>query len=131
MHSDPIADFLTRIRNAQMVSKEVVSSPSSKIKVEIAKIFESEGYITGYSLSEVNGFDVIRLSLKYDTDGSPVIDGLKRLSKPGLRKYCGADDIVPVRGGLGTCIVSTSKGLMTDRQAREVGVGGELICSIW
>ncbi len=126
---DPLADMLTRIRNAQQVGKATVSMPSSKLKVNVAKVLKDEGYIGSYN---VNGEVKAELSidLKY-FDGKPVIAELDRVSRPGLRNYSGKDALPTVRGGLGIAIVSTSKGVMTDRAAREAGVGGEVLCTVF
>lgn len=127
--SDPIADMLTRIRNAQMVEKAVVSMPSSKVKVAIAKVLQDEGYIDGYSVRSEAGKAELELQLKYYA-GRPVIERIERVSKPGLRIYKGADDLPSVMNGLGVAIVSTSSGVMTDRHARAKGVGGEVLCVV-
>ena len=126
--SDPIADFLTRIRNAQMASMASVASPSSKIKVEISKVLQAEGYISGFDVDEVDGKPVINLDLKY-FNGKPVIEEIKRVSRPGLRNYQGKDDLPENRAGLGIAIVTTNKGLMTEKQARAAGIGGEVLCT--
>lgn len=128
--TDPIADMLTRIRNATIVRDKVVEVPSSKIKKELAKIFKEEGYIADYEIIDDNKQGIIRLYLKYNGK-EKVISGLKRISKPGLRVYAGKDEIPRVLGGLGIAVLSTSKGIMTDRQARAEGVGGEVICYVW
>ncbi|HPT87556.1 MAG TPA: 30S ribosomal protein S8 [Bacillota bacterium] len=128
--TDPIADMLTRIRNATIVRDKVVEVPSSKIKKELAKIFKEEGYIADYEIIDDNKQGIIRLYLKYNGK-EKVISGLKRISKPGLRVYAGKDEIPRVLGGLGIAILSTSKGIMTDRQARAEGIGGEVICYVW
>ena len=129
MMSDPIADMLTRIRNGQSAGKVDVSMPSSKAKIAIAKVMQDEGYVAGHSLSEEDGKPVLTVTLKY-FEGHPVIDHLKRISRPGLRIYKGKGEIPKVLNGLGVAIVSTSAGLMTDRQARAAGHGGEVICTI-
>ncbi len=132
MMTDPIADMLTRIRNAGMARHKTVSMPSSKMKVEIARILKEEGFIRGYDLQDVHKPQpTLRIHLKYDEEGKPVIGGLQRVSKPGRRIYAGRHDIPWVRSGLGIAIVSTSKGVMTGRQARREGVGGEVICYVW
>ena len=126
---DPLADMLTRIRNAQMAEKPVVSMPSSKLKVAVAKVLKDEGYIAGYQISsEVKSS--LSIELKY-FEGRPVIEEVKRVSRPGLRQYKSSDDLPKVRGGLGVSIVSTSKGVMTDRAARAAGVGGEVLCTVF
>ena len=127
--SDPISDMLTRIRNAQSSEKLEVILPSSKIKVAIAKVLKDEGYITDYSEAEKDGKKLLNILLKYHL-GEPVIATLKRYSRPGLRQYRGKDDLPTVQGGLGVAIVSTSKGVMSDRQARAEGCGGEVLCVV-
>ena len=127
--SDPIADMLTRIRNAQSVDKAVVSMPSSKIKVAIAQVLKDEGYIEDFAVRDLEGKPVIEIGLKYYA-GKPVIEKIERISRPGLRIYKGRDDIPRVMNGLGVAIVSTSKGVMTDRRARETGIGGEVLCVV-
>ena len=126
MMTDPIADMFTRIRNAQHAEKVTVRMPSSKTKLAIAKLLKDEGFITDVSASEENGKPVMDIALKYYED-KPVIEDLKRVSKPGRRQYSGNDGLPKVAGGLGIAIVSTSRGIMTDRAAREAGVGGEII----
>lgn len=128
--SDPIADMLTRIRNAQAAGLEVIEMPGSRMKAEIARILKAEGYIGDY---EVEGTvkKVLRLALKYTDDTEPVIRGIRRESKPGLRRFCGWKEIPRVLGGLGMSVVSTSQGVMTGREARRRKLGGELVCSIW
>lgn len=128
--SDPIADFLTRIRNAQMAKLPTVDCPSSKIKVAIAKVLQDEGYITGYSVSENGGKPIITVELKY-FQGKAVIEEIKRASRPGLRSYKGKDELPKVRAGLGISIMSTNKGLMTESQARAAGIGGEVLCTVF
>ena len=129
--NDPISDMLTRIRNANTAKHNTVDIPSSKMKLSIAKILADEGYISKYELVNKDGFDDIRVSLKYSADGTRIITGLKRISKPGLRIYAGAEDMPKVLGGLGVAIVSTDKGVMTDREARKLGIGGEILAYIW
>ena len=131
MNTDPIADMLTRIRNASMVGLLNVSMPSSKLKVELAKLLKSEGFITDYEVKEEGHFKVLSITLKYDSKNKPVISKLQRVSKPGLRSYCKAQNLPQVLGGLGVAIVSTSKGLMTDRKARKENVGGEVLCYVY
>lgn len=131
MNTDPIADMLTRIRNANTVSHEKVEMPSSKLKVELAKLLKSEGYIVDYEVKEVGKFKVLEITLKYDESGKPVISKLQRVSKPGLRNYSKAKNLPQVLGGMGIAIVSTSKGLMTDRKARKENIGGEVLCYVW
>ena len=130
--TDPIADMLTRIRNANTSRHKTVDIPSSKMKVSIADILFKEGYIKSYEeIKDVNTQGVIRITLKYDEKGTRVIDGLKRISKPGLKVYAGKDELPKVLNGLGIAIISSSKGLMTDKQARELGIGGEVLAYIW
>ncbi|GAC1408477.1 MAG: 30S ribosomal protein S8 [Burkholderiaceae bacterium] len=127
--SDPIADMLTRIRNAQVVQKVSVAMPSSKVKIAIANVLKDEGYIEDFAVSEDAGKAELKIGLKYYA-GQPVIERLERVSRPGLRIYKGKDDIPNVMNGLGVAIVSTPRGVMTDRKARATGVGGEVICYV-
>ena len=127
--SDPIADMLTRIRNAQVVQKVSVAMPSSKVKIAIANVLKDEGYIEDFAVSEDAGKAELKIGLKYYA-GRPVIERLERVSRPGLRVYKGKDEIPTVMNGLGVAIVSTPKGVMTDRKARATGVGGEVICYV-
>ena len=127
--TDPIADMLTRIRNAQMVGHADVSMPCSKLKISIAKVLKDEGYIEDFAVGEDQSMKQLRIGLKYYA-GRPVIERLERVSKPGLRVYRGRDDIPRVMNGLGVAIVSTSRGVMTDRKARADGVGGEVLCIV-
>lgn len=127
---DPLADMLTRIRNAQMAQMESVSMPSSKLKKAVAAVLQEEGYITGFDVAEESNKPVLTVALKYH-EGRPVIETITRSSRPGLRNYAGKDDLPKVRGGLGVAIVSTSKGVMTDRAARAAGVGGEVLCTVF
>lgn len=129
--SDPIADMLTRIRNANMVSHATVDVPASKLKVELAKLMKEEGYISEYEVKEAGKFKVITITLKYTADGKPVITKLERISKPGLRHYSKAKNLQKVLGGMGVAVVSTPKGLLTDRKARKENVGGEVLCYIY
>lgn len=129
--SDPIADMLTRIRNANMVRHEVVEMPASKIKREIAEILKREGFIRDAEYIEDNKQGIIRIFLKYGKQNERVITGLKRISKPGLRVYTKSTEIPRVLGGLGIAILSTSKGIMTDKEARQSKTGGEVICYVW
>ena len=131
MNADPIADMLTRIRNANKLRYEEVAMPSSKIKEGIAKILVSEGFIGSYRIDENEGKKELVLTLKYSATGERVITGLKRISKPGLRVYAEADKIPSGLKGLGIAIVSTPSGLLTDRQARKQHVGGEILCYVW
>lgn len=127
---DPLSDMLTRIRNAQERAKQDVSMPSSNMKIAVANVLKEEGYITDYAVAENGAKPELTVTLKYDA-GSPVIEELKRISKPSLRIYHGAAEIPKVRGGLGIAIVSTNKGVMTDRAARAAGVGGEVLCTVF
>ena len=127
--SDPIADMLTRIRNAQSVDKAVVSMPSSKIKVAIAQVLKDEGYIEGFSVRTEDGKSQLEIALKYYA-GRPVIERIERVSRPGLRVYRGREAIPAVMNGLGVAIVTTPQGVMTDRKARQTGVGGEVLCYV-
>ncbi len=129
--TDPIADMLTRIRNALTASYSTVDIPSSKLKVNIANVLKSEGFIKNYTKITEGQKEIIRISLKYDENGEPVIGGLKRVSRPGRRSYSKGDRIPHTLGGLGVNILSTSKGIMTDKEARKKGVGGEVLCSVW
>ena len=130
--SDPIADMLTRIRNANTAKHDTVDVPASKMKIAIANILLDEGYIAKYDLVEDGHFQTIHITLKYGADkNEKVITGLKRISKPGLRVYANTEDIPKVLGGLGTAIISTNKGVVTDKEARKLGVGGEVLCFIW
>ena len=129
--SDPIADMLTRVRNAIMVSYDTVDIPISKLKVNIAKILKSEGFIKNYKIMDSRRQGIIRVFLKYDENGDSIIGGLKRVSKPSCRIYERSDSIPRVLNGFGINIISTSTGVMTDKQARKMGVGGEILCSVW
>ena len=130
--SDPIADMLTRIRNANTAKHDTVDVPSSKMKVAIADILEKEGYITKYEIVEDGNFKTIRITLKYGADkNEKIITGIKRISKPGLRIYANKEDMPKVLGGLGVAIISTNQGVITDKQARELGVGGEVLAFVW
>ena len=128
--TDPIADLLTRIRNANMVNHQSVEIPASKLKVELVKLLKEEGYIADYKLVDKEAFKVINVELKY-IGNKPVIRGLQRVSTPGLRAYSKAKNLPRVFGGLGVAIVSTSKGLMTDKAARKDNIGGEILCYVW
>ena len=127
--TDPISDMLTRIRNAQAVRKTAVGIPSSKLKVSIAQVLKDEGYIDGFAVHDKEGKQELEINLKYYA-GEPVIEKIERVSRPGLRIYRGRDDLPKVMNGLGVAIVSTSKGVMTDRKARATGVGGEVLCIV-
>ncbi|MGI6649918.1 MAG: 30S ribosomal protein S8 [Bacillota bacterium] len=129
--TDPIADLLTRIRNANIVYHEKVEIPASRSKRAMVEIFKQEGYIRDFEYIEDGKQGIIRLYLKYGPNKARVITGLKRISKPGLRVYAKKDEIPRVLGGLGIALISTSKGIMTDRQARKLGLGGEVICYVW
>lgn len=131
MHSDPIADLLTRIRNGVAARQATVEVPLSKIKLEIVKLLEAEGYVKGHEITTEGKFPQIRVHLKYDAKRRPVIHSLKRVSKPGLRVYKGTAELKPLRSGLTTQIVSTSQGLVTDREARRRHIGGEILCEVW
>jgi small subunit ribosomal protein S8 len=131
MNTDPIADMLTRIRNANIAKHDGVEMPSSTLKVELAKLLKDEGYISGYEVKESGKFKILSIALKYDTKDKPVITNLKRISKPGLRDYKKSKNLPKVFDGLGIAIVSTSKGLLTDRKARKENVGGEVLCYVW
>ena len=129
--TDPIADMLTRIRNAAMVSHETVDVPASKLKVQLAKLLKEEGFITDYSEKVEGKFKVLEITLKYDAKNKPVITKLERISKPGLRSYSKSKNLPKVLGGMGIAVVSTSKGLLTDRKARKENIGGEVICYVY
>jgi small subunit ribosomal protein S8 len=125
--TDPIADLLTRIRNGNMANKPYIDAPLSKIKAEIARILKAEGYIDGYTTSERS----LRIYLKYTDEGEGIITEIKRISKPGCRVYCSKEKLPKVLNGLGIAIISTSKGMLTDREARQTNVGGEVLCTVW
>ena len=130
--SDPIADMLTRIRNANTAKHDTVDIPASKMKIAIADILLNEGYIAKYDIVEDGAFKTIRVTLKYGADkNEKVISGLKRISKPGLRVYASCEELPKVLGGLGTAIISTNQGVVTDKEARKLGVGGEVLCFVW
>ena len=130
--SDPIADMLTRIRNANTAKHDTVDVPASKMKIAIADILLNEGYITKYDIVEDGNFKTIRITLKYGVDkNEKVISGLKRISKPGLRVYANSEELPRVFGGLGTAIISTNQGVITDKEARKLKIGGEVLCFIW
>ena len=132
MVSDPIADMLTRIRNANTAKHDTVDVPSSKMKLEIARILLDEGYIAKYELVNNGKYDDIHITLKYGANKTQkIITGIKRISKPGLRVYAGKDELPRVLGGLGIAILSTNKGIMTDKEARKAGVGGEVLAFVW
>jgi small subunit ribosomal protein S8 len=129
--SDPIADMLTRVRNANMAEKKIVSLPHSKIKSEVARLLKQEGFISDFSVEDDNGKSILNLFLKYTLEREPVIQGLRRISKPSCRRYANAEEVPRVLGGIGIAILSTSSGLMTDSEAREKNIGGEILCYIW
>ena len=129
--TDPVADMLTRIRNANIAGHATVDIPASKIKKNIAEILVKEGYIKGYEVVAGETQDTIRVAMKYGPDKAKVITGIKKISKPGLKVYAKADEVPKVLGGLGIAIISTSSGLITDKEARRLGVGGEVICYVW
>lgn len=129
--TDSIADMLTRIRNGNTAGKDVVSMPSSKVLAEVARVIAEEGYIEGYAVEDTTPQKTLHVTLKYGARHARIIRGIKRISKPGLRIYSKAEDLPRVLGGLGTAVISTSKGMMCDRDARKLGVGGEVIAYIW
>ena len=129
--SDPIADMLTRIRNGIMASYDTVDIPSSRLKINLAKILKAEGFVKNYKIMADRRHGTLRIFLKYDEKGAPVIGGLKRVSKPSGRVYSKKDRIPTILNGLGVSILSTPKGVMTDKQARKIGVGGEILCTVW
>ena len=130
MLTDPIADMLTRIRNAVLIKTEKVDIPASKMKVEVAKILKEEGFIKSYKIIKDKKQGILRITLKY-TENEPMITGLKRISKPGRRVYVGKGKVPKAMGGVGVAIVTTSKGILTDEECRRDGVGGEVICHVW
>lgn len=131
MMTDPISDFLTRIRNALVMKHKAVRLPSSKMKLRIAQILKDEGYVLDFHVEQDDKQGILHVDLKYDAKGLPIIEGLRRVSRPGLRVYKGATDIPRVRGGLGMAVVSTSRGVMPDHQARRENIGGEVLCYVW
>ncbi len=131
MMTDPIADMLTRIRNSVLVKNEKIDIPASRIKVEIAKILKEEGFVKSYKILKDKKQGILRLTPKYAPDGKPVVSGLKRISTPGRRVYIGKDEVPRVMGGVGIAIITTSKGILTDKECRREGVGGEVLCYIW
>jgi small subunit ribosomal protein S8 len=132
MHSDPIADLLARIKNAQTARHMTVDVPHSKVKTEVLRILESEGFIGSFETITEGKFPAIRINLKYDSRSrKPVIQYMKRVSTPGLRVYRGASELRPMRGGLSTRVVTTSQGIMTDRECRRRNIGGEVLCEVW
>ncbi|MBM4294320.1 MAG: 30S ribosomal protein S8 [Deltaproteobacteria bacterium] len=131
MMTDPIADMLTRIRNAGTARFDKVDIPASRMKINLAKIMKDEGFIKNYKVIKDNRQGILRVYLRYNEQQQPLIYGLKRVSKPGRRVYTGTEELPKVQGGLGVAVISTSKGVVTDRQARKLGVGGEVLCEIW
>ncbi|MBZ0158304.1 MAG: 30S ribosomal protein S8 [Alphaproteobacteria bacterium] len=131
MLTDPIADMLTRIRNAFLIKAEKVDIPASRMKVEIAKILKEEGFIKSYKIIKDKKQGILRVTLKYTTDNKPIVTGLKRISKPGRRVYAGKAEVPSVMGGVGVAIMTTSKGVLSDKACRREGVGGEVLCYIW
>lgn len=129
--NDPIADFLTRVRNGLQADHDAVTMPHSRFKAEIARILSEQGYVEGYSVEPGRVGQELRVTLKYTESREPVISGMERVSKPGRRQYVGAGEVPKVQGGMGTMIVSTSKGVMTGHDARKAGVGGELVAKVW
>ncbi|MGE3063098.1 MAG: 30S ribosomal protein S8 [bacterium] len=129
--TDPIADMLTRIRNAQNAGKDTVAMPHSELKKKILEILRNEGYISDFQMSEEKGKTSISIGLKYDKNGMPVIHSIERISKPGIKRYVSYKELRPVMGGMGIQIISTNKGVMTDRKAKREKVGGEVICKVW
>ena len=129
--TDPISDMLTRIRNANSAGKAEVSMPSTKVLVEIARVIDEEGYIAGYAVEDTKPQKTLTIQLKYGPKRAKVIKGIRRISKPGLRIYSSAEKLPRVLGGLGTAVISTSKGMMCDRDARKLGIGGEVIAYVW
>jgi small subunit ribosomal protein S8 len=129
--TDPIADFLSRIRNGQMARKDSVDCPRSNLKLRIAEILREEGYVDGVSSFDDSLQGVITVTLRYDNEANAAITGIRRASRPGQRRYVGSRKLPKVRNGLGIAILSTSRGVMTDRQARQLGVGGEVLCEVW
>ena len=129
--SDPLSDLLTRISNGLTAGHDKVDVPASRVKEAVLKVLEEEGFIASYRRVEDKGRPVLRVGLKYDSEGEPIVTGLERVSRPGRRVYAGADEIPKVLGGLGVSIVSTSKGIVTDRAARQARLGGEVLCNVW
>jgi len=129
--TDPIADFLARVRNAIMARKTTIELPASQVKLKLAELMRDEGFLTAVAFNAEGPQGTISVTLRWDAQNRPAITGLRRVSRPGQRRYFGKDDIKKVRGGLGVSVVSTSKGLLTDREARKQGVGGEVLCEVW
>ena len=131
MMTDPIADLLVRIKNAAQRGHASLTVPASQLKVEIVRVLQREGFIQGFERQELNGLPILKIDLRYVTEGQPVIVGLRRISKPGGRVYVGRRDNGPVMGGMGVAILSTSSGVMTDHESRRAGIGGEVLCHVW
>ena len=131
MMTDPIADLLVRIKNAGQRGHASLAVPASKLKAEILRVLRQEGFIRGFERQDADGLPVLRIDLRYVTEGQPVIVGLRRISKPGRRVYVGVRDNTPVMGGMGVAILSTSRGVMTDHESRRTGIGGEVLCHVW
>ena len=131
MMTDPIADMLTRIRNSVLIKAEKVDIPASRLKVEIAKIMKEEGFIKSYKIIKDKKQGILRVTLKYTQDNRPIVEGLKRIRKPGRRVYVGKDEVPSVVGGMGIAVMTTPKGILTDKVCRREGVGGEVLCYIW
>jgi small subunit ribosomal protein S8 len=129
--SDPLSDLLTRLRNGMRAGHDKVDVPSSRVKEAVLKVLEEEGYIASFRKVQDDGRPVLRVGLKYDPEGEPIVSGIERVSRPGRRVYAKADDIPSVLGGLGMSIVSTSKGIVTDKKARQSRLGGEVLCNVW
>jgi len=129
--TDPIADMLTRVRNSLAALHDVSEMPNSKLKERVASLLTEEGYVVGYEVAEANGRATLRVTLKYNEDRRPAISGLRRESSPGRRVYVSADSIPKIQGGMGTTVMSTSRGVITGHHARRLGVGGEVLCSVW
>jgi small subunit ribosomal protein S8 len=131
MTSDPIADMLTRLRNGAKANREVVNVPASRMKRDLARVLQREGFLTAVDETAEGVRRMLHLRLKYAGEGEPVLQGLKRISRPGCRRYAGSDHLPRVRSGIGMAVLTTSAGLMTDREARRKGIGGEVICQVW
>lgn len=131
MMTDPIADMLTRIRNAGFARQTETACPSSRLKLAIAKLLKEEGFLTGVRVEARDGHPVLVLGIRYDAEGMAFIDGIRRVSKPSRRVYVGKDEIPMVRAGMGVAVMSTSKGIVSDRAAREASIGGEVVCEVW
>ncbi len=131
MVTDPVADLLIRIKNAARRGHETTKVPASRLKRDILKVLKSEGYIAGFEAETQDGHLVLTIALRYVGEGQPVISGMTRISKPGRRVYVGHDEVRPVMGGMGTAVISTSKGVLTDRESRQARLGGEVLCHVW